>query len=130
MPSQNPDSRIRVGSSPFGDPSSKHGQYLPPSEMLVRQQFLDPATHMVNKSPGNTDTVNLTVPTLQYADQSSISASPARFYVSMIVKMILIQFLTRYDFKLADENVPPAFMWGVARIPHPRLTLLIRKRAV
>ncbi|KAI9814562.1 MAG: hypothetical protein M1827_003117 [Pycnora praestabilis] len=55
-------------------------------------------------------------------------ACPARFYVSMAVKMIIIQFLTRYDFKLANENVPPAFAWGVARIPHPRLAMLVRER--
>lgn len=44
--------------------------------------------------------------------------------------MILVHFLTHYEFKLTDENVPLAFAWGVVRIPHPRLALLVRERAV
>ena len=46
----------------------------------------------------------------------------------MVVKMIIIEFLTRYEFKLADEKTPPSFAWGVARVPHPRLAFLVRAR--
>lgn len=47
----------------------------------------------------------------------------------MAVKLILIEFLTKYDFKLANENTPSSFAWGVARIPNPTLGLLIRERS-
>lgn len=54
--------------------------------------------------------------------------SPARFYVSMVVKMILIHVIKHYDIKLADEDAKPHFSWGVNLITHPSLAFLIRER--
>lgn len=63
-------------------------------------------------------------------NSSLIISSPARFYVSMVVKMILIEFLTKYDFKLADDKMPATFNWKLYEVPHPRLSFHIRRRAL
>ena len=47
----------------------------------------------------------------------------------MAVKMILVEFLSHYEFKIADEKVPSSFAWGVARLPHPNLAFLVRERS-
>lgn len=54
--------------------------------------------------------------------------SPGRFYVAMVAKLIISHVIVNYDFKLADEKVPPKFNWGVVSIPHPRLAVLMRQR--
>ncbi|CAD6591006.1 MAG: hypothetical protein ASARMPREDX12_004887 [Alectoria sarmentosa] len=58
----------------------------------------------------------------------SCFVSPARFYVSMVVKMILIHVIKHYDIKLADGDAKPHFSWGVNLITHPSLVFLIRER--
>lgn len=54
--------------------------------------------------------------------------SPARFYVSMVVKMILVHIIKHYEIKLANEDAKPQFSWGIHFVTHPSLTFLIRKR--
>ena len=54
--------------------------------------------------------------------------SPARFYVSMAVKMIVIQFLENYDFKLAKQNIPTTLSYDIMKMPHPFLAILVRER--
>lgn len=54
--------------------------------------------------------------------------SPARFYVSMVVKMILVHIIQHYDIKLANEDAKPHFSWGVNLVTHPGLAFLIRER--
>ena len=54
--------------------------------------------------------------------------SPARFYVSMIVKMIMVHVIKHYDIKLADEDAKPHFSWGINLVTHPGLNLLIRRK--
>ena len=44
--------------------------------------------------------------------------------------MIIAHLIINYDFKLADEKIPEAFFWGLARVPHPRLAFLLKKRAI
>ncbi|KAM0129464.1 hypothetical protein ACHAO1_008478 [Botrytis cinerea] len=56
-------------------------------------------------------------------------ACPARFYVTDMTKLIFTEIIMKYDLKLADENVPNSFAWGVLRIPHPRLAFLMRERS-
>ena len=54
--------------------------------------------------------------------------SPARFYVSMVVKMILVHVIKHYDIKLADVDAPPHFSWGINLVTHPSLVFLVRPR--
>lgn len=56
-------------------------------------------------------------------------ACPARFYVSMVVKLILMHFIKHYEVKLADPNAKPQFSWGINMITHPSLAFLIRERS-
>ena len=56
------------------------------------------------------------------------SSSPARFYVSMVVKIILVHFIKHYDIKLANDDAQPLFSFGINLVTHPSLTFLIRER--
>lgn len=100
-----PGSRILAGASRSGVPLSKLGKHN--SNRIT-------GDHLQEK---NNPELTLTI------------ASPARFYVSMAVKMRLIEFLSQYEFKVADEKVPSSFAWGVARLPHPNLAFLVRERS-
>lgn len=53
---------------------------------------------------------------------------PGRFYVSVVAKMILSDFILNYDLKLVDSNTPRLMAWGFSRFPHPSTRLLLRKR--
>jgi hypothetical protein len=57
-------------------------------------------------------------------------ASPARFYVSVVMKMILSHLLLNYEFKLADPMARPCLTFGKVRLPSPFMTLLVRKRVI
>jgi len=57
-----------------------------------------------------------------------IAHSPARFYVSMVSKMIIGHLITHYDVKLADPRAASSLHWGISVVPHPRLAVMIRKR--
>ena len=54
--------------------------------------------------------------------------SPARFYVSVIMKMILSHLILDYEFKLADPNARPFLTFGKMRLPSPFMTMLVRRR--
>lgn len=54
--------------------------------------------------------------------------SPARFYVSVVMKMILSRFILDYEFKLADPEARLYFKLGKARLPSPFMSILVRKR--
>ena len=57
-----------------------------------------------------------------------VCGSPARFYVSMVVKMILVWVIDNYDIKLADEDAKSHFSWGINMVVNPSLIFLIRER--
>ena len=54
--------------------------------------------------------------------------SPARFYVSVVIKMILAHLIVDYDFKLADPTARSCLPFGTTRLPNPFMSILIRKR--
>lgn len=56
--------------------------------------------------------------------------SPGRFYISVVAKMILSEFILHYDLKLESPSAPRSLAWGNAQIPHPLTRLLIRKRVI
>ncbi len=45
----------------------------------------------------------------EYANSIRVFLSPARFYASQLLKLILIHLITNYDFKLADEKASQKF---------------------
>ena len=45
----------------------------------------------------------------------------------MMTKMILSYIILNYDVKLRDGAVPSNLDWGIFSVPHPRLTVLLRK---
>ncbi|CAG8950411.1 hypothetical protein HYFRA_00006904 [Hymenoscyphus fraxineus] len=53
---------------------------------------------------------------------------PARFYVSVILKLILGHLITDYEFKLENPDKKPFMTFGHTRLPSPFLSILIRKR--
>lgn len=56
--------------------------------------------------------------------------SPARFYVSVVMKMILSHLIVDYEFKLADATAQPFLLFGKTRLPNPFMTILVRKRTI
>jgi hypothetical protein len=70
-----------------------------------------------------------THPSYEYPFWGSIRhACPARFYVSVVMKMILAHLLVGYEFKLKDEKAAPCLTFGKVRLPSPFMVLLVRKR--
>lgn len=59
-----------------------------------------------------------------------ICDSPARFYVSVAMKMFLTHVLLNYDIKLMDAEAPSRWNLGFMQFPNPRQRLLVRKRSV
>ncbi|THV54437.1 hypothetical protein BGAL_0026g00080 [Botrytis galanthina] len=53
---------------------------------------------------------------------------PARFFVSLALKMIVVHFLNSYEFKLADPSANHTFSYDIIRMPNPFLAILIRER--
>lgn len=64
-------------------------------------------------------------PSLRFAHSIG---SPARFYVSIVMKMILSHLLINYNFKLADPKARPYLTFGKVRLPNPFQTLLVREQ--
>lgn len=54
--------------------------------------------------------------------------SPARFYVSVVMKMILSHLIVDYEFKLADPTAQPFLTFGKMRLPSPFMSILVRKK--
>ncbi|KAF2498144.1 cytochrome P450 [Lophium mytilinum] len=71
-----------------------------------------------------------THPSYEYPFWGSIRhACPARFYVSVVMKMILSHLLIEYEFKLKDEKARPYLTFGKVRLPSVFMVLLVKKRA-
>lgn len=71
-----------------------------------------------------------THPSYEYPFWGSIKHScPARFMVSVVMKMILSHLLLEYEFKLKNEKAKPFLSFGKVRLPSPFMTLLVRKRS-
>lgn len=56
--------------------------------------------------------------------------SPARFYVSVIMKMILSHLVVNYEVKLEEPTARPYLTFGKTRLPSPFMTILVRRRVV
>ena len=56
--------------------------------------------------------------------------SPARFYVSVVMKMILSHLIIDYEIKLADPTARPFLKLSNMRLPSPFMTILLRRRGV
>lgn len=56
--------------------------------------------------------------------------SPARFYVSVVVKMVLPRLIVDYEIKLADPKGWPIITSCNVRLPSPFKTIPARKRTV
>ncbi|KAL8816771.1 MAG: hypothetical protein Q9191_008269 [Dirinaria sp. TL-2023a] len=71
-----------------------------------------------------------THPSLEFPFWGSIRhACPARFYVSVIVKIVLAHLLVEYEFKLENSHATPFFSFGITRLPNPFMIMLVRKRS-
>ncbi|KAH3919011.1 hypothetical protein HBH56_027670 [Parastagonospora nodorum] len=80
---------------------------------------------------GNASDSRWTHPSYEYPFWGSIRhACPARFYVSVVMKMILGHILKEYEFKLRDEGARPCLTFGKVRLPSPFMVLLVKKRTV
>jgi hypothetical protein len=70
-----------------------------------------------------------THPSYEYPFWGSIRhACPARFYVSVVMKMILSHLICEYEFKLKDEKARPCLTFGKVRLPSPFMSLKVRRR--
>lgn len=70
-----------------------------------------------------------THPSYEYPFWGSIRhACPARFYVSVVMKMILSHLIREYEFRLADEGARPCLTFGKVRLPSPFMKLMVRRR--
>ena len=56
--------------------------------------------------------------------------SPARFYVSMVIKMVLSHLIVDYEFELTEPTARPFLAFGKLRLPSPFMTIRVRKRTV
>ncbi|EDN95672.1 predicted protein [Sclerotinia sclerotiorum 1980 UF-70] len=52
-----------------------------------------------------------------------------RYFVSVTSKMILAEFITSYEFKLENPNLPECFAWNHMLLPHPRTKILFRRKS-
>lgn len=57
------------------------------------------------------------------------SFSPGRFYVSIVMKMIVSEFIMNYDIKLVDIRAPRLMAWSIAMVPHSSMRILLRKKS-
>jgi hypothetical protein len=72
-----------------------------------------------------------THPSHEYPFWGSIRhACPARFYVSVVMKMILAEVLVGYEIKLKDAKAAPCLAFGQVRLPSPFMVMSVRKRSV
>ncbi|EZF76664.1 hypothetical protein H105_02018 [Trichophyton soudanense CBS 452.61] len=79
---------------------------------------------------GDASESRFTHPSHEFPFWGSIKhACPARFYVSVVIKMVLSHLLLDYDFKLENPTAAPFLTFGKVRVPSPFMTLLVRKRS-
>ncbi|EFQ99667.1 hypothetical protein MGYG_02680 [Nannizzia gypsea CBS 118893] len=80
---------------------------------------------------GDASESRFTHPSHEFPFWGSIKhACPARFYVSVVIKMVLSHLLLDYEFKLENPTMAPFLTFGKVRVPSPFMTLLVRKRSV
>ncbi|KAF1975826.1 cytochrome P450 [Bimuria novae-zelandiae CBS 107.79] len=73
----------------------------------------------------------LTHPSYEFPLWGSVRYScPARFYVSIIMKMVLSHILLEYEFQLESPRSQPHINLGKFRLPNPFTILLIRKKEI
>lgn len=123
--------------------TSSDGYHIPtgnwlaiPQVSLMRDEKVWPrgktfeAFRFVDEKNGTSES-RLTHPSYEFPFWGSIRhACPARFYVSVVMKMILSHLIVDYEFKLADPTVRPFLTFCKTRLPSPFMTILVRKRAV
>jgi cytochrome P450 len=56
--------------------------------------------------------------------------SPGRFFASFEMKSVIALLVRRYDFKLANADVPTTWVWRTFILPRKDTVLLMRERAV
>lgn len=54
--------------------------------------------------------------------------SPARFYMSVIMKISLSHLINKYEFELADPTARHFVIFGIVRLSSPFMSTLVRKR--
>lgn len=127
---------------PYTSPDGYHvpvGNWLAiPQLSLMRDESIWPRAlafegfRFVDENDGTSKSKSrLTHPSYEFPFWGSIQhACPARFYVSVVLKMILSHLILEYEFKLADPTARPFLIFGKMRLPSPFMTILVRKRAV
>ncbi|QSZ34439.1 hypothetical protein DSL72_006031 [Monilinia vaccinii-corymbosi] len=55
-------------------------------------------------------------------------AYPARFYVCVVLKMILSYIMVEYELELMDAERAPFVTFGMIRLPNPFMCILVRRR--
>jgi len=55
---------------------------------------------------------------------------PGRFYASMLVKTIIMEFVLSYDFQLRDENQKYVMNWRSASVPKTSTIMLMRRKTL
>ncbi|EGD98143.1 hypothetical protein TESG_05529 [Trichophyton tonsurans CBS 112818] len=79
---------------------------------------------------GDASESRFTHPSHEFPFWGSIKhACPARFYVSVVIKMVLSHLLLDYEFKLENPTAASFLTFGKVRVPSPFMTLLVRKRS-
>jgi hypothetical protein len=98
-------------------------------------RFVTSSPNSSNPSDTNSETAvsesRWTHPSYEYPFWGSIRhACPARFYVSVVMKMILSHLIREYEFKLKDEGARPCLTFGKVRLPSPFMGLMVRRRVL
>lgn len=125
MARQSLDSLIQVTSSHSGGRFGMLGEPVPLLLLKLQYNTLPiHATVVSRKARRSTNSEQLAHTML------TLFNSPARFYVSVVMKMILSHLMVDYEFKLADSTARPFLTFGNTRLPSPFMTILVRKRTV
>ncbi|KAM5472033.1 hypothetical protein MferCBS49748_001481 [Microsporum ferrugineum] len=79
---------------------------------------------------GDASESRFTHPSHEFPFWGSIKhACPARFYVSVVIKMVLSHLILDYEFKLENPTAAPFLTFGKVRVPSPFMTILVRNRS-
>jgi hypothetical protein len=143
---QSRDLRIRVTSSHSGVRSDMLGEptpstkpplpqipvtsplFLPHYHSVLSPQDRRKAGRVWRKTAMQLAPPQSSSPSQPLANATHDISSPARFYVSVVMKMILSHLIVDYEFKLADPTARPYLTFGKTRLPNPFTAILVRKR--
>ncbi|MCJ1330549.1 hypothetical protein MMC10_007234 [Thelotrema lepadinum] len=53
-------------------------------------------------------------------------ACPGRFHASLMMKLVLVHLITRYDFQFRDEKAPRQWRWETFTMPFEKTEILVR----